>query len=81
MKAVAALNKLADEVIAKKPVTEYGQSHMAVTKIHAGIAVNNYARRAEICIDRPVYAQRNAGIGGCGNHRRTGGGQKGRSDL
>ena len=32
--------------------TEYGQSHMAVTKIHAGIAVNNYARRAEICIDR-----------------------------
>ena len=52
MKAVAALNKLADEVIAKKPVTEYGQSHMAVTKINAGIAVNNYPRRAEICIDR-----------------------------
>lgn len=52
MKAVAALNKLADEVIAGKPLTPFGQSHMAVTKIHAGIAVNNYPRRAEICIDR-----------------------------
>ena len=52
MKAVEALNHLADEVIAKKPVTKFGQSHMAVTKINAGIAVNNYPRRAEICIDR-----------------------------
>ncbi len=51
MKALAALHKLADE-IAQKPVTPYGQSYMAVTKINAGIAVNNYARRAEICFDR-----------------------------
>ncbi|MCC8061166.1 MAG: M20/M25/M40 family metallo-hydrolase [Clostridiales bacterium] len=52
MKAVAALNRLQDEVIDKKPATPYGKSHLAVTKINAGIAVNNYPRRAEICIDR-----------------------------
>lgn len=52
MKAVAALNKLQDEVIDKKPETPFGKSHLAVTKINAGIAVNNYPRRAEICIDR-----------------------------
>lgn len=52
MKAVAALNKLEDEVISKKPATFCGQSHLAVTKINAGIAVNNYARRCEIMIDR-----------------------------
>ncbi|MBE6939892.1 MAG: M20 family metallopeptidase [Ruminococcaceae bacterium] len=51
MKAVAALEKLAVE-ISKKPPTVLGQSHLAVTKINAGIAVNNYPRRAEICIDR-----------------------------
>ena len=29
-----------------------GDVYKRQTKIHAGIAVNNYARRAEICIDR-----------------------------
>lgn len=51
MKAVAALHKLSD-AIARKPVTPFGQSSLAVTKINAGIAVNNYPRRAEICLDR-----------------------------
>lgn len=51
MKAVAALNKLAEE-IDKKPETRCGKSHLAVTKINAGIAVNNYPRRCEIVMDR-----------------------------
>lgn len=52
MKAVAALNRLQDEVIDKKPETFYGKSHLAVTMIRAGLEVNNYPRRAEIMIDR-----------------------------
>lgn len=51
MKAVAALHKLADE-LKKRPRTALGQTHLAVTKINAGIPVNNYPRRCEICIDR-----------------------------
>lgn len=51
MKAVEALNSLAAR-IAEKPETPFGKSHLAVTKLNAGIAVNNYPRRAEICIDR-----------------------------
>ena len=45
MKAVAALNRLAER-IAEKPETPFGKSHLAVTKLNAGIAVNNYPRRA-----------------------------------
>ncbi len=50
MKAVAALHKLQDEVLAKKE-TKFG-THLAVTKINAGDAVNTYPRVCEICIDR-----------------------------
>lgn len=52
MKAVAALNRLKEEVIEKKPETAFGRSRLTVTMFHAGVAVGNYARRAEIMIDR-----------------------------
>ncbi|MBE6989309.1 MAG: M20 family metallopeptidase [Ruminococcaceae bacterium] len=51
MKAVAALQALAREVNAR-PADDLGKAHLAVTKFHAGTAVNNYPRRAEICVDR-----------------------------
>ena len=51
VKALKALYAL-QERISRKPKTKYGQSHLAITKINAGIAVNNYARRCEICVDR-----------------------------
>ncbi|MCR5073776.1 MAG: M20/M25/M40 family metallo-hydrolase [Clostridiales bacterium] len=51
MKALAALDALAEEINSRS-ATDFGKSHMAVTKINAGIAVNNYPRRAEICLDR-----------------------------
>lgn len=52
IKAINALYDLQKEVIDKKPASEFGASHLAVTNIHAGKVVNNYARRAEILIDR-----------------------------
>ena len=51
VKALKALYKLSDE-LDKKPATPYGKTRLSVTKINAGIAVNNYPRRCEICIDR-----------------------------
>ena len=51
VRAVNALNRLAEEIQAR-PATPYGGSNLSVSKISAGTVVNNYARRAEICIDR-----------------------------
>ena len=50
IKAVEALNGIQDNILVNKE-TKYG-THLAVTKINAGKAVNNYARECEICIDR-----------------------------
>lgn len=53
VKALSALYKLQNIVDKRK--TDFGKTNLAVTKISAGNVVNNYARRAEILIDRRYF--------------------------